>query len=119
MDQQQIIKRLTDREFDGNLWEKYGKARIYFNGAAIAEYGGLEWSTYNTGNISNAAIDGQRISNSECRRILGELNYTKIWFDLDDGEFHIRGDRGQNQIDNRNAREMVAQFVADAQAAIA
>lgn len=115
MDQQQIIERLTSGEFGGRLWQSYGKNRIYFNGKLIAERGGLEWSTYNTGNISSASVDGDRISNSECRRIFWALeNDVKIWYDLDAGGFQTKGETS-----NGYARDMIAEFIADAQAAIA
>lgn len=73
----------------GKLWEKHGFRRIYFN--RLHEWYGLTYETYNTGNISDAWVDGQRVSNSDGRRILGRLEFAKVWFDLNDGKFRGKG----------------------------
>lgn len=72
----------------GRLWEKHGYRRIYFND--LPALYGLEYDTYNTGNISAAWVDGERVSNSEGRRILGRLAFAKVWYDVD-GKFHGKG----------------------------
>jgi len=72
----------------GKLWEKHGYRRIYFNN--LPALYGLEYDTYNTGNISAAWVDGERVSNSEGRRILSRLAFAKVWYDVD-GEFHGKG----------------------------
>ena len=78
----------------GSLWEKHGYRRIYFND--LAAWYGLEYNTYNTGNISNAWVDGERVSNSEGRRILGRLAGAKVWYDLTDGKFHGKVNRQED-----------------------
>jgi len=118
MSEEKTIQILTEK-FNGNLWEKYGKRRIYFDGADIAQRQGLDWSTYNSGNISSARLDGEKISNSEAKRILGEFRWFKIWYDLVDGEFHVRGDGYKSEIQYPASLEMWEQFKADALAAIA
>lgn len=70
----------------GRLWEKGGMRRIYFND--LEQWMGLTISRYNTGNISGARINGERISNSQARRMLNGID--KLWFDLEDGQFHFR-----------------------------
>lgn len=67
----------------GKRWTKAGKDRIYFND--WPEYAGLEYTTYNTGNISSAFYQGERISNSKARRFLG--TFRNVYFDLTTGEF--------------------------------
>lgn len=73
----------------GRLWEKHGYRRIYFN--RLHEWYGLTYELYNTGNIRTAWVDGQRVSNSDGRRILHRLDFAKVWFDLADGKFHGKG----------------------------
>lgn len=68
----------------GNLWEKGSMRRVYFNN--VPAMIGLSYSTYNTGNISSASLNGTRISNSECGRILRSIG--KIYWDLDTGKIH-------------------------------
>lgn len=80
----QIIKILTDA--GGKLWEKNSMKRIYFSGDLVVEFVGLSVSRYNTGNISGATLNGDAISNSEAKRILGGID--KIYYDLNDGKFH-------------------------------
>ena len=118
MDRAQIIE-ILEGQFGGNLWENYGKCRVYFNGADIAARQGLDWGTYNTGNISSATLDGEKISNSEAKRILAGFGLHKIWFDFADGQFHTRGVAYESEIQYPTSREMYDQFVADAMAAIA
>jgi len=70
----------------GKVWEKAGMRRVYFNDAAALI--GLSYSTYKTGNISSATLNGVAISNSECGRILAKIG--KIYWDLDTGKIHGR-----------------------------
>lgn len=79
--------RLLD--MGGNLWEKAGHSRIYLNN--LAHLYGLEISRYNTGNISHATLDGEKISNNSARKILGSLYDAKVWFDRTNGTFGTRG----------------------------
>ncbi len=72
----------------GNEWEKAGHHRIYFND--LPKLYGLEIEQYKTGNISSAAVDGERVSNSEGQRIIDRLNYSKVWWDYADEQFHGR-----------------------------
>ena len=122
LSQEEIEKRtveiLTGDQFGGNLWEKYGHRRIYFDAADIARYGGLDWGTYKTGNISSATLNGEKISNSEAKRILGEFQWFKIWYDLNSGGFSVRPQGYKTEIAYPTSREMYDQFVADAEEAI-
>lgn len=88
-------------QFGGKLWENYGKRRVYFDAGSVARHGGLDWSSYGTGNISSARLNGSKISNSAAKRIfeaLHSFNF-KIWYDLTDGKLYsqtqyekLRGD---------------------------
>ncbi|MGA5820789.1 hypothetical protein ACPC54_23350 [Kitasatospora sp. NPDC094028] len=68
----------------GNRWQKNGMDRVYLND--WASFAGLSTSHYNTGNIASASWQGEHISNSQARLILGSL--TKVWFDTADGKLH-------------------------------
>lgn len=113
MTKQETINTLVN-DFDGSLWENYGKSRIYFNGPEIAESQGLSWSNYNSGNISSASLNGDKVSNSECKRILGGFQWVKVWYDVASGKFYQKGDPGYE-----TTQEMIDQFIADAKEAIA
>lgn len=67
-------------EMGGNEWKKGDYHRIYFND--LGSRLGLTVTRYNTGNISGARLDGERISNSEAGRILGRLAEIKVWVDV-------------------------------------
>jgi len=73
----------------GRLWEKAGKRRVYFNN--LVELYGLRYGTYNTGNISWAELDGERISNNSARQIISMLYNGKFWYDLASGRFESKG----------------------------
>jgi hypothetical protein len=73
----------------GVKWEKYEKKRIYFND--LEEWFGLECSRYNTGNISSATLDGEKISNSRAKEISSSLGWAKLWYDLTSDEFNWSG----------------------------
>lgn len=70
----------------GRLWEKGSMRRIYFND--LEQWMGLTINRYNTGNISSARVNGERISNSQARRMLNAID--KLWFDLDDNQFYFQ-----------------------------
>lgn len=87
------IKRTTDKDFSeslktawkeyriekiANIWEKYGKKRAYFNFESLI---GLNLNYYGTGNISSASLNGEKISNSEARRLVSKYNYSKCFYD--------------------------------------
>lgn len=73
----------------GNLWEKHGYRRIYLND--LEELYGLELGFYNTGNISWAKLDGEKISNSSARKHRAEFAYGKLYYDLNTGRFEAKG----------------------------
>lgn len=75
-------------EIGGNLWERHGHRRIYFNN--LTELYGLDLDYYNTGNISSATLDGEGISNNSARIIASDLKFGKLWFDLNTGSFASR-----------------------------
>jgi hypothetical protein len=72
----------------GNEWEAHGHHRIYFGN--LESRLGLSLSYYNTGNISGATINGDLISNSEARRILGRLAGAKVFYDCKSDRFVIQ-----------------------------
>jgi hypothetical protein len=79
---------MTGFETIGNKWihPKTGEVRYYINDAW--KYGGLYLDFYNTGNIAIAKLDGEKISDSEGRRLSGAIN--KCWV-TEDGKVHMTG----------------------------
>ena len=55
------------------VWAKNGKERIYLNTNPSEELLGLKTEHYASGNISSAEFNGEKISNSEARRIVWEI----------------------------------------------
>lgn len=72
----------------GNTWtpSNGGAARIYLN--EWARLIGLETEHYNTGNISYAALNGEKISNSKAYKILGG---SKVYYNTADGKIYFSG----------------------------
>ena len=70
----------------GNRWTKGNYDRVYFND--WPELIGLEIDRYKTGNIWAASLNGETISNSEARRLLGAVD--KVYFDAADGQIHVK-----------------------------
>ena len=61
-----MLQNLIEDE-SNNLWEKYNKRRLYLDFAKIIN---LEVDRYNTGNISTAFLEGEKISNSKAYKYL-------------------------------------------------
>lgn len=90
MNEQQIAKM---KEI-GSEWTSSdgSKHRIYFND--LPTLYGLKLEHYNSGNICAAWLDGNRISNTTARKILGDLAWGKLFYDFEDGKLHTRDVRG-------------------------
>ena len=73
----------------GRVWEKGGHRRLYLDSVKVAEAIGLEYFCYNTGNISYAEYNGEKISNSRVNEIL--LSWVNAYFDLNTGKLYGRG----------------------------
>lgn len=71
----------------GNKWihPVTGEVRYYVNDAW--KYGGLELEFYNSGNISDASLNGEGISNSKARGFKSCIN--KCWI-TEDGKVHVK-----------------------------
>ena len=69
-----IIQNLIEDE-SNNLWEKYNKRRLYLDFAKIVH---LEVDRYNTGNISSAFLEGEKISNSKAYKYLQGKAYIDL-----------------------------------------
>jgi len=74
------------KQLGGTEWVKDELHRVYFNN--LEELYGLDCRCYKTGNIAEAFLHSEPISNSEARRIRGCLCDMKIWFDMKDRKFH-------------------------------
>jgi hypothetical protein len=73
----------------GRRWTKAGKDRMYFERELAFEIAGGGISFYKTGNISTAWLPGiDFVSNGAASRV------GKIYYDLEDGTWHIETDRG-------------------------
>lgn len=95
----------------GHRWTKADKDRVYVNKDIWTKLIGLEVSNYNSGNISGATLDGDRISNSAAYDILTGVE--KVYWDSADNQIHIIGFR--NRYFDRTAtwiRDGIAEAVA-------
>lgn len=76
---EQVIEKLV--EMGANRWTKYGKDRIYFNTKDFINSIGIKHDNYNSGSICCATLNGEKISNSKCGKIICSLN--DIWLNVD------------------------------------
>ena len=88
METHEIVEKLV--KIGGSEWKKNQMHRVYFND--FSERLGLHVEHYNTGNISGATLNGERISNSEAKRIIGRLNELKVWYDMTTGKLMFKND---------------------------
>lgn len=72
-------------EQGGKLWEGGPHRRVYLNN--WLELAGLEVNRYNTGNISSAYLDGEKISNTKASELAG----IKCFWDCVSGELVFQG----------------------------
>lgn len=107
---------ITDEQAEqlgGKLWEKGGMRRFYLNWPELI---GLDVSYYNTGNISRARLNGERITNSEAYRMgaakgrndEGRGTAGKAW--IADGKVHVHD---MNERAEKLVREAVAAKLAE------
>lgn len=77
--------KLSDEEIEDLIskglrrWQRGDKDRLYVNVKDL-----IECTYYDSGNLSSASIDGERISNSKGKKYLG----SKTYIDLKDGKLH-------------------------------
>lgn len=113
MDTNESVKILEGQ--GGNLWEKNGMRRVYFDSETVLARAGFSVDRYNTGNICSAELKGAKISNSEARRIEGCFSAKKFWFDLTDQKFHTKDSSGTGF---RGYEYLADEFFAAMEAAI-
>lgn len=97
----------------GNRWQRGDKDRVYLNDWTA--FAGLEFRTYNTGNIASASYQGDGISNSQAHKLLGCID--KVWFDAEDGKLHARFGYGESRVATRD--ELWTAVVAGIRTALA
>lgn len=66
-------------------WEKAGYDRLYLNKAGL-RFAGLEISRYNTGNVSLAKLNGEKVSNAKGSRMASIVE--RAYIDLTTGKLH-------------------------------
>lgn len=94
------VFNLTDEQIEklislgAKRWTKYDRDRLYIRD--IAKELGLDYDRYNTGNIRYASFNGEKISNSQCRRMLDQIDGAYI--NLATGEIMIGGREEEAQM---------------------
>tara|TARA_Y100000593_G_scaffold74590_1_gene137379 strand:- start:1259 stop:1591 length:333 start_codon:yes stop_codon:yes gene_type:complete len=79
--QKTITVLLKDKS--NKLWENYGFKRLYLDWHKLINF---ELGYFNTGNISSAYIDGEKISNNKARKyVVG-----KAWINLETKELEVK-----------------------------
>ena len=91
--QETLIKNLLDG--GAVRWTKYGKDRIYLRNF-LKENSGLEIERYNSGNISSAKLNGEKISNSMAGILLNCID--KAYYDIQKDTFYT-GESRQDKIE--------------------
>ncbi len=72
----------------GKEWIKEDMHRIYINN--LETIYGLQTTSYKTGNISSATLNGEKISNSRARQLSCDLSCAKIYYDVKTGKFETQ-----------------------------
>lgn len=72
----------------GNLWEKYGKRRVYFDRDMVMDLCGVKVDYYKSGNVRHAELDGVQLSNTDGHRWLSSCD--GIFYDLVTGKFGVK-----------------------------
>ena len=72
----------------GKLWERGDLRRIYFNN--LEDFCSFGYSRYNSGSIKRAFLNGEKISNRAASALLYDLEYSKVFFDLVEGQFKTK-----------------------------
>lgn len=73
------------KKIGGSEWRKGDQHRYYFND--LSNLHGLRTSRHKSGSVSSASLNGEKISNSEAKRILESLDRIKVWYDVNKQEF--------------------------------
>ncbi|HZK20831.1 MAG TPA: hypothetical protein VFC76_00990 [Oscillospiraceae bacterium] len=76
----------------GNVWQGGAHVRIYLDRAAINKLLGLKVEVYNTGRISAAWLDGEKISNSSADLMITATD--KVYYDVVAEKFVVKLDWG-------------------------
>lgn len=106
---------LTDAQIEKLLeagakrWTKYEKDRLYLRD--IEEAIGLQYSRYNTGNISHSTLNGEEISHAQCQRILDALD--KAYIDLKEECISVDGREEVIEIIIAAVEEIIANVEED------
>jgi len=66
----------------GSEWEAYGKHRVYFSKEVLLSLYGLEYSTYKSGSVASAKLDGEKISNGQAQDIVNACRMGKAFYDV-------------------------------------
>ena len=66
-------------------WQKAGYDRLYLNNAGL-KLAGLEISRYNTGNVSSAKLNGEKVSNTKGSNMASIVE--RAYIDLTTGKLH-------------------------------
>ena len=93
------------KSIGGNEWIKGDMHRFYFSD--LASLIDLKIERFNTGNISKAIYEGKEISNSSARKMMDDLNNTKVWFDVVKNKFQFKGDEYYAEIVIENLNKML------------
>ena len=86
---EQMIEAMVN--VGGSRWQKNGLDRVYFNN--LPAWYGLDSTTYNSGNIASATVDGELVSNSQGRKLYAGLD-GKVWFDVVTGQYFYKANYG-------------------------
>jgi len=76
----------------GKEWISGDKHRVYFNDLKemYCELIGVEFQRYGTGAIKSATMDGEKLSNNKCHKLLSSAA-GKIHYDVKDNVFRGEG----------------------------
>lgn len=83
-------------------WEHNGMKRYYINDDQLEAVFGLSIGRYNTGNISSAWLNDERISNSKAYKLIGR----GIWYDANSDSWMQKAEYGPRPLNDTLANSL-------------
>lgn len=96
MEKQEAEKTTAEKLEDLGIeaWERDGMKRYYINDDQLEAVFGLSIGRYNTGNISSAWLNDERISNSKAYKLIGR----GIWYDANSDSWMQKTECGNREL---------------------
>ena len=96
-------------EYSLQYWDKKDMHRIYFPTKTLCDIYGLKCSTYSSGRVSSATLNGDKISNSRATKIIILFQFGKFYYDVDTKQFKSNFMAARKKIHNKLVKTIKSQ----------